>query len=40
LRAYTILFFPPAARRPFVILDEPGAAHSLSPLAVSCIQLI
>ena len=40
LRAYTILLIPPAARHPFVILDEPGAAHTLSPLAVSCIRLI
>ena len=40
LRAYTLLFLPPAPRRPFVILDEVGTAHTLSPLAVSCIQLI
>jgi hypothetical protein len=40
LRPYTILFIPPAVRRPFVILDEPGTAHTLSPLAVSCIRLI
>jgi hypothetical protein len=40
LRAYTILFTPPAARRSFVILDETSAAHTLSPLAVSCIRLI
>ena len=40
LRAYTLLFIPPAPRRPFVILDEASTAHTLSPLAVSCIQLI
>ncbi len=40
LRAYTLLFMPPAPRRPFVILDEASTAHSLSPLAVSCIRLI
>jgi len=40
LRAYTLLFIPSAPRRPFVILDEARTAHTLSPLAVSCIQLI
>jgi hypothetical protein len=40
LRAYTLLFIPPARVRPLVILDEAGIAHTLSPLAVSCIQLI
>ena len=40
LRAYTLLFIPPAPRRPFVILDEASTAHTLSPLAVSCIRLI
>ena len=40
LRFYTFLFIPPAPRRPFVILDEASTAHTLSPLAVSCIQLI
>jgi hypothetical protein len=40
LRAYTLLVIPPAPRRPFVILDEASTAHTLSPLAVSCIQLI
>ncbi|MEI9892386.1 MAG: hypothetical protein WDN28_00260 [Chthoniobacter sp.] len=40
LRAYIILFTPPVPRRPFVILDEAGTAHTLSPLAVSCIRLI
>jgi hypothetical protein len=40
LRSYTLLFNPPAPRRPFVILDEASTAHTLSPLAVSCIQLI
>ncbi|HEY3899317.1 MAG TPA: hypothetical protein VGM54_11920 [Chthoniobacter sp.] len=40
LRAWTFLFLPPAARRPFVALDELGAAHTLPPLAVSCIRLI
>ena len=40
LRAYTILFPPPAPRHPFVILDEAGTAHTLSPLAVSCIRLL
>ena len=40
LRAYTLLFIPPAPRRPFVIPDEAGTAHTLSPLAVSCIRLI
>jgi len=40
LRAYTILFTPPARERRFVILDEAGTAHTLSPRAVSCIRLI
>lgn len=40
LRAYTLLFVPPVPRRPLVILDEASTAHTLSPLAVSCIQLI
>ncbi len=40
LRAYTLLFTPPAPRRPFVILDEEGTVPTLSPLAVSCIRLI
>ncbi len=40
LRAYTLVFTPPASRRPFVISDEAGTAHSLSPLAVSCIRLL
>ena len=39
-RAYTLLFIPPAPRCPFVILDEASTAHTLSPLAVSCIFLI
>ena len=37
---WTILFLPPAPRQPFVILDEIGAAHTLPPLAASCIRLI
>ena len=40
LRACTILFTPPARERPLVILDETRIAHTLSPLAVGCIQLI
>jgi hypothetical protein len=40
LRAWTYLFLPPAPRQPFVIFDEVGAAHTLPPLAASCIQLI
>jgi len=40
LRACTILVVPPAPRRRFVILDEASTAHTLPPLAVSCIQLI
>jgi hypothetical protein len=40
LRAYTILFTPPARVRPLVILDEASTAHTLSPLAASCIRLI
>jgi hypothetical protein len=40
LRTWTILFLPPATRRPFVILDEVDAAHTLPPLAASCIRLI
>jgi hypothetical protein len=40
LRAYTILFPPPALRRPFVIPDDASAVHTLSPLAVSCIRLL
>ncbi|MDR3406483.1 MAG: hypothetical protein P4L99_28625 [Chthoniobacter sp.] len=39
-RAYTILFLPPVPRRPFVVSDEASTAHTLPPLAVSCIQLI
>ncbi|MEP6668476.1 MAG: hypothetical protein ABJF10_04945 [Chthoniobacter sp.] len=38
--AYTILFLPPVPRRPFVVSDEASTAHTLSPRAVSCIQLI
>jgi hypothetical protein len=40
LHAWTFLFLPPAARRPFVIHDEVSAAHTLPPLAASCIRLI
>ena len=40
LHAYTLLFLPPAPRRPVVILDDTTAAHTLSPRAVSCIRLI
>ena len=40
LRAYTLLFIPPAPRCPFVIPDEAGTAHTLSPRAVSGIRLI
>jgi hypothetical protein len=40
LRAYTVLFIPPAPRCPFVILDEASTRHTLSPRAVSCIILI
>jgi len=40
LRSYTILFLPPVPRRPFVVSDEASTAHTRSPLAVSCIQLI
>ncbi len=40
LRAYTILFLPPVPRQSFVVADEAGTAHTLPPLAVSCIQLI
>lgn len=40
LRAYTFVFHPPAPRHPFVMRDEARTAHTLSPLAVSCIRLI
>ena len=40
LRAYVLLFTPPARERPLVILDEARTAHTLSPLAVGCIRLI
>ncbi|MEO6786213.1 MAG: hypothetical protein ABI318_08780 [Chthoniobacteraceae bacterium] len=40
LRAYTILLTPPAPRRLFVIPDEAGVAHTLSPLAAGCIRLL
>lgn len=40
LRAYTLLFIPPAPRCPFVILDEASTAHTLSPRAMSGIRLI
>ena len=36
----TLLFLPPARERPLVIPDEFGHAHTIPPLAVSCIQLI
>jgi len=40
LRAFTLLFTPPAPRRSLVIQDESWAAHALPPLAASCIRLI
>ncbi len=40
LRAYDLLFTPPARERPLVIPDEARIAHTLAPLAVSCIRLI
>jgi hypothetical protein len=40
LRAYVLLFTPPARERPIVILDEARSAHTLSPRATSCIRLI
>ena len=40
LRTYILLLPPPAPRRPVVIQDDIRAAHSLPPLAVSCIRLI
>jgi hypothetical protein len=40
LRAYTILFTPPAREPAFVISDESAVAHTLTPRAVSCIRLI
>jgi hypothetical protein len=40
LRAFTILFTPPVPRHPVVIHDDTWTAHSLPPLAVSCIRLI
>ena len=40
LRAFTPVLTPPAPRRPVVIHDDIWAAHSLPPLAASCIQLI
>ena len=40
LRSYFVLFMPPARERPLVIPDDASTAHTLSPLAVGCIQLI
>lgn len=40
LRAYTVLLAPPAPRHPLVIRDEIQKAHTLPPLAATCIQLI
>jgi len=40
LAAWTFLFVPPAVERPFVILDEVRAAHSIPTLASNCIRLI
>lgn len=40
LRAFTLVFTPPAARRPIVMPDDIPAAHALPPLAASCIRLI
>jgi hypothetical protein len=40
LRAFTLLFTPPAPRQPFVVPTETGAARTLSPLAASCIWRI
>ena len=40
LRAGVLLFTPPARERPLVILDDLRTAHTLSPLAAGCIQLI
>ena len=40
LRTYFFLLPPPVLRRSFVILDETGTAHTLSPLAANCIRLI
>lgn len=40
LRAYTLLLPPPAPRCPVVIHDDTWAAHTLPPLAASCIRLI
>jgi hypothetical protein len=36
----SFLFTPPAPRRPVVIRDDRNAAHTLPPLAASCIRLI
>jgi len=40
LRAFTLVLTPPASRRPVVIHDDIWTAHSLPPLAASCIRLI
>ena len=40
LRAGVFFFTPPARERPLVILDDLRTAHTLSPLAAGCIQLI
>jgi hypothetical protein len=40
LRVVALLFIPPARERPFVVSDEAGASHILSPLALNCIRLI
>ena len=40
LRAFTLLLPPPAPRHSVVIRDDTWTAHSLPPLAASCIRLI
>lgn len=40
LRAFILLFTPPAVRSPVVSRDDTQVAHTLPPLATSCIRLI
>ena len=40
LRTFSLLNLLPPTERPFVIRDEPHAAHALPTLAVTCIRLI
>ena len=39
LRVSSFLFRPPVRRHSLIVRDEAGAAHTLPPLAVTCIWL-